>query len=37
MNIIDYDGFYFLPCEDDDAFEFSFFEFDGKLANAKKN
>lgn len=36
MNTIDYDGFYFLPCEDDDAFDFSFFEFDGKLANAKK-
>ena len=36
MNPSEYDGFYFLPGEDDDQMKLSFFEFDGKLADSKK-
>jgi hypothetical protein len=36
MKPSDYDGFYFLPGEEEDEMNLSFFEFDGKLANAKK-
>lgn len=36
MDPSEYDGFYFLPGEEDNEMRFSFFEFDGKLANSKK-
>jgi len=36
MNPSEYDGFYFLPGDEDNELCFSFFEFDGKLAGAKK-
>jgi len=32
----EYDGFYWLPGEDEDEIEFSYFEFQGALANSKK-
>jgi len=36
MDPSEYDGFYFLPGEEDNELCFSFFEFDGKLADSKK-
>lgn len=36
MNPTEYDGFYFLPCDEDDELLFSYFSFDGDLANSKK-
>ena len=32
----EYDGFYFLPGDEDNELCFSFFEFEGKLAGSKK-
>jgi hypothetical protein len=36
MDPSEYDGFYFLPGDDEDQMKLSFFEFDGKLADSKK-
>ena len=36
MKPIEYDGFYFLPGEEDDELSLKFFQFDGSLAEAKK-
>ena len=36
MGPSEYDGFYFLPGDDEDQMKLSFFEFDGKLADSKK-
>jgi hypothetical protein len=36
MDPTEYDGFYFLPGDDEDEMSLSFFEFDGKLAGSKK-
>jgi len=36
MDPSEYDGFYFLPGEEDDELAFSFFEFEGSLSNSKK-
>jgi len=36
MNPSEYDGFYFLPGEDEDQMKITFFEFDDKLADSIK-
>jgi hypothetical protein len=36
MDPSEYDGFYFLPGEDEDQMKITFFEFDGKAADSKK-
>jgi len=36
MNVSKYDGFYFLPGNQEDELELSFYSFDGDLANSKK-